>query len=87
MKVITIEGKRIGNVSSQFGLHQVIDESTDKLDSSSSCIDLILNSQPNLITESGVHPYLYTNFLHQIIFVKFNLEILHPPPYFLDIWQ
>ena len=43
------------------------------------------SSQPNLITESSVHPSFYPNSHHQIIFVKFNLEILFPPPYFRDV--
>ena len=34
----------------------------------SSCIDLILISQPNLVVESGVHPSLHSNCHHQIIF-------------------
>ena len=46
----TTEGKAIENISSQFGLHQVINEPTHILESSSSCIDLIFTSKPNLIT-------------------------------------
>ena len=45
------------------------------------CIDLIFNSQSNLLIESGVHPSLYPNCHHQIIFAKFNLDIVYPPPY------
>ena len=65
----------------------MINEPTDMLESSSSGIVLIFTSQPNLITESGVHPSLYPNSHHQIIFAKFNLEILFPPPYFGDVWH
>ena len=54
--ITTTEGKAIENISSQFGLHQMINEPTHILKSSSSSIDLIFTSQPNLITESGVHP-------------------------------
>ena len=63
----------------------MINEHTHILESSSSCIDLIFTSQPNLITESGVHPPLHPNSHHQIIFAKFNLEIHHPPPYFREV--
>ena len=83
--ITTTEGKAIENISSQFGLHQMISEPTHILESSSSCIDLIFTSQPNLITESGVHPSLHPNSHHQIIFAKFNLEIHYPPPYFRDV--
>ena len=60
--ISTTEGKAIENISSQFGLHQMINEPTDILKSSSSCIDLIFTSQPNLITESGVYPSLHPKF-------------------------
>ena len=56
--ITTSEGKAIENIPSQFALHQVIHEPTHILESSSSCIDLIFTSQPNLITESGVNPIL-----------------------------
>ena len=85
--ITTSKGKAIENISSQFGLHQVINEPTHILESSSTCIDLIFTSQPNLITESGVHPSLYPNSHHQIIFAKFEREIIFPPPYFRDVWH
>ena len=61
------EGKAIENVSSQFGLHQVSNEPTHILESYSSSIDLIVTSQPKLITGASVHPFLYPNSHHQII--------------------
>ena len=73
--ITTSEGKAIENMSSQFSLHQVINEPTNILESSSSCIDLIFTSQPNLVTESGAHTSLCPNSHHQIIFAKFNLDI------------
>ena len=83
----TTEGKAIENISSQFGLHQMINEPIHILESFSSCIDLIFTAQPNLITESGVYPSLHSNSHHQIIFAKFNLEIHYAPPYFRDVWH
>ena len=65
----------------------MINEPTHILESSSSCIDLIFTSQPNLITESGTHPSLHPNSHHQIILAKFNLEIHYPPPYFREVWH
>ena len=80
-----MDGDPIENLIFQFGLHQVIKELTHILDtSSSSCTDLIFMSQPNLIIESGVHSSLHSNCHHQIIFAKFNLEIVYPPPY---VWE
>lgn len=82
---ITTESKGIANISGHFGLHEVINEPAYMLESSSSCINLLFSSQINLITESGVHPSLYPNFNHQIIFTKSNLEIIYPSPYLRDV--
>ena len=65
----------------------MINQPTHILEASSSYIDLIFTSQRNLITESGVHPSLHPNSHHQIIFARFNLGILFPPPYFPDVWH
>ena len=81
------EPQIIENISSQFALHQVINEPTHILETSSSCIDLIFTSQPNLIIESGVHLFLHSNSHHQIIFTKFNQEIIFLSPYFSDVWH
>ena len=80
-------GNAIENVTSQFGLSQIIKEATHILESSSSCIDLIFTTQPNLVVESGVHPSLHPNCHHQIVFAKFNLQIYYPPPYPREIWH
>ena len=81
------EGITIENVTSQFGLSQIITEATHILESSSSCIDLIFTTQPNLVVESGVHPSLHPNCHHQIVFAKFNLQIYYPPPYPREVWH
>ena len=83
----SFEGSTIENITSQFGLHQLINEPTHLLQNSSSCIDLIFTSQPNLVIESGVHPSLHPNCHHQIIFAKFNLKICYPPPYPREVWH
>ena len=48
--------------------------------------DLIFNSQPNSLIEFGVHPSLHPNCHHQIVFGKFNVDIVYPPPYKGEIW-
>ena len=77
----TIEGSKIDFLTSQFGLSQIIKEPTHILENSSSCIDLIFTTQPNMVLESGVHHSLHQNCHHQIIFAKFNLKVYYPPPY------
>ena len=81
------EGITIENVTSQFGLSQIIKEATHILESSSSCIDLIFTTLPNLVVESGVHPPLHLNCHHQIVFAKFHLQIYYPPPCPREIWH
>ena len=50
------EGIQIDSIASLYGLHQLISEPTHILPNSSSCIDLIFTSQPNLLIQSGVLP-------------------------------
>ena len=80
------EGAKIVFVTSQYGIQQIINESTHVLENSSSCIDLIFTLHPNLIVDSGVHSSLHPNCHHQIVYAKFNLKIHFPPPYEREIW-
>ena len=79
--VDNIEGARLESITSFYGLHQIINEPTHILPSSSSCIDLIFTNQPNMITNSGVPPSLHRNCHHQKIFAKVNMKIFHPLSY------
>ena len=74
-------------MTSQCGFKQVISDPTHNLESSSSCIDLIFTSQPNLGMNSGVHSSLHPKCHHQIIHAKFNLKIFYPPPYERVVWH
>ena len=60
----TFEGISVESITSQFGLHQIINEPIHILENSSSCIDLIFTSQPNLSVESGTQPSLHPNCHH-----------------------
>ena len=81
--------KRISveNITWQFGLHQIINKPTYILENLSLCIDLIFTSQPNLSIESGTQPSLHPNCHNQIIYAKFNLEVLYPQPYPREVWH
>ena len=48
---------------------------------------MIFTSQPNLVTESGVHSSLHPNCHHRIVFAKINLKICYPPPCEREIWH
>ena len=65
----------------------MINEPTHILGHFSSCTDLILTSQPDLVMESGVHSSLHPNCHHQITHAKFSLKIFYPPPYEQEIWH
>ena len=56
---ISNEGRKIEAVTSQNGLLQEANEPVHILKNSSSCTDLVFNSQPNLLIESGVYPSLH----------------------------
>ena len=79
------EGNEIENVTAQFGLQQIIKDPTHMSNTSSSSIELIFTSQPNLITDTLVHSSLYPNCHHQIVFAKFNVHIVCPPPFLCKI--
>ena len=50
-------------------------------------IDLIFNSQPNLLIESSVHPSLHWSCHHQISFATFNIDTVYLPLYERKIWH
>ena len=57
-------------------MKQLIAEPTHVLENSSSCIDLIFTTQPNLIMDAGVHPSLHSKCHHQVTYAKLNLQII-----------
>ena len=72
------EGTKIDFLATEYDLKQVINEPTHLLENSSSCIDLIFTSQPNLVMDAGIHLSLHASCHHQIVFAKFYLKILSP---------
>ena len=85
--IITTEGSNIEALTSYHGFEQVINEPTHILPNSASCIDLIFANKPNLLVGNGVFPSLYVKCHHQIIFSKFNLNVVYPPPYQRLLWD
>ena len=43
--------------------------------------------QSNLSAKSETQPSLHPNCHYQIIYTKFNLEVLYPPPYTCEVWH
>ena len=81
------QGTKIDCLATAYALKQVINEPTHLLKNSSSCIDLIFTSQPNLVMDAGIHPSLHASCHHQIVYAKFNLKIHYPPPYEREVWH
>ena len=77
----TLEGICINDLTSSYGLTQMISDPTHILPTSSSCIDLIFCNQTNMVTNCGVLPSLHTSCHHQIIYANLNFNISIPPPY------
>ena len=58
------------------------------INTSSSCIDLIFTSNPNLITEFVIEKSLYAaSCHHSIVFGKMNLNVPVPPPHTREVWD
>ena len=72
------EGTEIDFLATGYDLKQVTNKRTHLLENSSSCIDLIFTSPPDLVMNTGVHTSLHVNCHHQIIYAKFNLKIQYP---------
>ena len=68
--ITSLEGSKIDTIASSYFLNQLIQEPSHILNSSSSCIDLIFTSQPNLVMESGIYSSLHSNHHHQIVFAQ-----------------
>ena len=81
------EGDSIDNLTSSYGLKQLIVEPTYILPTSSSCIDLLFTNQSNMVVNSAVFPSIHQTCHHQIVFAKVNLKTFYPPPYTRRIWN
>ena len=81
------EGTQVDSLTTSYGLSQIISDPTHILPNSSSCIGLIFTNQPNLVTESGVHPSFHPKCHHQIVFANLNLKEEYPPLYECLIWD
>ena len=86
--VTSFESSELDFLTFQFGLSQIMKEPTPILDNSRSCINLkfkilhkLFTFQPNMAIDSGVHASSHSNCHQQIIYVKFDLKIIYPPPY------
>ena len=85
--VTTTEGALLDSLRTPFNMKQMITDPTHILENTSSYIDVIFTTQPNIILDSGIHSSLHPKCHHQIIYSKLNLKIEYPPPYTREIWD
>ena len=76
-------GTALDDLIQSKNLSQLItDEPTHNINGSSSCIDLIIASQPFLFVEYGIlHLSLFKNCHHEIVQGKLNLSVPPPPAF------
>ena len=85
--ITSFEVSELDFITSQFGISQIIKEPTHILHNSRSCVGLIFTSQPNMVIDSGLHASLHSDCYHQIMYAKFDLKIIYPPPYEKMVWH
>ena len=75
-----LAGKKLAEMITLDNMQQIIDEPTHRpSDSTATCIDLIVTSNPSAIIDHGVLPSLDPRCKHQIIYSQINFHIPPPP--------
>ena len=77
LKKTSFEGDAIENSASESGLHQLVKEPIHRLDTFPLSNDLVFTP--------AFHSSLNQKCHYQIVYGKFNLEIIYPPPYNQDL--
>ena len=72
---------RSKNLTSTYGLHQLILGLPYLFSNSPLCIDPIFTDQSNLAVDSAVHLSLYPNCRHQITYCKLKILTEYSPPF------
>jgi len=81
-------GKQLAELITLENMDQIIDEPTHMpSERTSTCIDVIITSNPSAIIDHGVLPSLDSRCKHQIIFSQINFHVPPPPKYKRTIWD
>ena len=75
------EGREINCLTSACGYTQLINKPTHIRKESSSCIDLIFATSPNLIRETGIELSIFEKCHHGLIYGIINFKVPLPQPY------
>ena len=83
-----LAGKQLAELITLENMDQIIDEPTHMpSDRTSTCIDVIITSNPSAIIDHGVLPSLDSRCKHQIIYSQINFHVPPPPKYKRTIWD
>ena len=81
-------GKKLADLVTLECMEQIIDEPTHMpSDTTSTCIDLIISSNPAAIIDHGVLPSFDPRCKHQVIYSQINFHVPPPPKYKRTIWD
>ena len=81
------EGREINSLISMCDYSQLINKPTHVSKESSSCIDLIFATSPNLIRETGVELSIFEKCHHNLIYGIIDFKVPLPPPYLREVWD
>ena len=81
------EGREINSVTSACGYSQLINKTTYVSKESSSCIDLIFPTSPNLIRETGAELSIFEKCHHNLIYSITDFKVPLPPSYLREVWD
>ena len=79
------EGREINSLTSVCGYSQLINKPTHVSKESSSCIDLIFGTSPNLIRGTGVELSVFEKFYHNLICGIIDFKIPLQLPYLREV--
>ena len=73
--------------TSACGYSQLLNKPTHITKESSSCIDLIFATSPNLIRETRVELSISEKCHHNLIYGITDFKVTLPPPYLREVWN
>ena len=65
----------------------MIDKPTHVINTSMSCIDLVLSTNQSVISNHGVDVSIFDKCHHNIIYGKINIHVPLPPRYVREVWD
>ena len=81
------EGWEINSLRSAYGYSQIINQPTDIAKESSSSIDLVFTTSPNLISKTGADLSLFDKWHQSLIYGIIDFKVPLPPPYIREVWD